>query len=374
MTNKQRLEFAANSYKEKLILPSDPLCPMWNRENFIFRKQAKWNYIDGCMIRAVLMLYERTGEQRLLDYARKFTCAYVAEDGTIPTMRREDYNLDNMGGGRNLISLYRHTGEERFRLAYEKLAECLLEQPRLICGSFWHKAIYPNQMWLDGAYMALPFLAEYGIITGQPGITEDVLSQLKNTRTIMLDEETGLYFHGYDETKSKIWADPVTGLSPEFWLRSMGWLCAGLADLCELLPESGLCREMLSGLLNGLSAHITGEGMLMQLPAHEELPGNYPETSGTLLFAYAAMKGARLGAADKELRTAGEKALLAVTDKYITFGADGVPVLRNICLMGGLGGAEDRDGSARYYLSEKIVENDAKGIAPYLMAYCETLR
>ena len=374
MTNKQRLEFAANSYKEKLILPSDPLCPMWNRENFIFRKQAKWNYIDGCMIRAVLMLYERTGEQRLLDYARKFTCAYVAEDGTIPTMRREDYNLDNMGGGRNLISLYRHTGEERFRLAYEKLAECLLEQPRLICGSFWHKAIYPNQMWLDGAYMALPFLAEYGLITGQPGITEDVLSQLKNTRTIMLDEETGLYFHGYDETKSKIWADPVTGLSPEFWLRSMGWLCAGLADLCELLPESELCREMLSGLLNGLSAHITDEGMLMQLPAHEELPGNYPETSGTLLFAYAAMKGARLGAADKELRTAGEKALLAVTDKYITFGADGVPVLRNICLMGGLGGAEDRDGSARYYLSEKIVENDAKGIAPYLMAYCETLR
>ena len=370
----QRLEFAANNYTENLILPSDPLCPMWNRENFIFRKQAKWNYIDGCMIRAVLMLHELTGDQRLLDYARKFTCAYVAEDGTIPTMRREDLNLDNMGGGRNLIRLYQLTGDERFRLAYEKLADCLLEQPRLICGSFWHKAIYPNQMWLDGAYMALPFLAEYGMISGSSHLEKDVLAQLKNTRTIMRDEDTGLYFHGYDETKSQIWADPVTGLSSEFWLRSMGWLCAGLADLCELIPESGLVREMLAGLLNSLAEHITAEGMLMQLPAREELPGNYPETSGTLLFAYAAMKAARLGAAPADLRETGRNALNAVADKFITFGANGIPVLRNICLMGGLGGAQERDGSARYYLSEKIVENDAKGIAPFLMAYCETLR
>ena len=371
MTISQRLKAAANGYIEALILPSDPLCPMWTRENFIFKKQAKWNYIDGCMIRAALMLYELGGDRRLLEHARRFVCAYVEEDGTIPTMRREDYNLDNMSGGRSLIGLYRLTGEERFRLAFEGLAKALSAQPRLGCGSFWHKAIYPYQLWLDGAYMALPFLAEYGLLTGKDELRGDVLSQLQNIRDLMRDPATGLYFHGYDETRSMLWADPESGLSAEFWLRAMGWLCAGLADLCELLPEEELPAEMLSGLLEALSEHITAEGMLMQLPAREDLPGNYPETSGTLLFAYSAMKAARLGAADERLGQIGAQALLTVTERYISLDEGRVPVLRNICLMGGLGGAQDRDGSAAYYLSEKIVENDAKGIAPFLMAYCE---
>ncbi|MBQ8123407.1 MAG: glycoside hydrolase family 88 protein [Ruminococcus sp.] len=374
MTNIQRLKLAANGYIETLILPSDPLCPMWNRENFIFKKQAKWNYIDGCMIRAVLMLYEQSGDRRLLDYAVRFTCAYVAEDGSIPTMRREDYNLDNIGGARNLMKLYELTGDMRFRLAFEGLADCLSAQPRLRCGSFWHKAIYPGQLWLDGAYMALPFLAEYGIFSHDDQLLSDVLGQLKNIRDLMRDPVSGLYFHGFDETRTMLWADPKTGLSQEFWLRSMGWLCAGLADLCQLLPEEELPGKMLSGLVKALSEHVTGEGMLMQLPAREDLAGNYTETSGTLLFAYAAMKAARLGAADTALGEIGARALLAVTEKFISFEEGQTPVLRNICLMGGLGGAQGRDGSAGYYLSEKIVENDAKGIAPFLMAACELSR
>ncbi|HOR21986.1 MAG TPA: glycoside hydrolase family 88 protein, partial [Ruminococcus sp.] len=191
MTNIQRLKLAANGYIETLILPSDPLCPMWNRENFIFKKQAKWNYIDGCMIRAVLMLYEQSGDRRLLDYAVRFTCAYVAEDGSIPTMRREDYNLDNIGGARNLMKLYELTGDKRFRLAFEGLADCLSAQPRLRCGSFWHKAIYPGQLWLDGAYMALPFLAEYGLFSHDDQLLSDVLGQLKNIRDLMRDPVSG---------------------------------------------------------------------------------------------------------------------------------------------------------------------------------------
>ena len=367
-----RLEKAVKLYIQKLILPSEPLCPLWNRENFIFRKKPKWNYIDSCMITAVLRLYEYSGDRNLLDFAVSFTSAYVDENGDIPTMNREDFNLDNINGGKNLLSLYRITGNERWLKAAQNLADALSQQPRLDCGSFWHKAIYQRQIWLDGSYMAFPFMAEFAGISGNTALIDDIRCQLRNIRNLMHDSESGLYYHGYDETKSINWADPETGLSHEFWLRSMGWLCAALADLCEILPDEKEISEMLAGLLDALSRHATPDGMLLQLPAHPELSGNYPETSGTLLFAYSALKAHRLGKAGEAVISAGEKALSAVTEKYLVVEEDDTPVLKNICLMAGLG--INRSGTAEYYLSEPVTENDAKGIAPLIMAYTELMK
>ncbi len=367
-----RLEKAVKLYIQKLILPSEPLCPLWNRENFIFRKKPKWNYIDSCMITAVLRLYEYSGDRNLLDFAVGFTSAYVDENGDIPTMNREDFNLDNINGGKNLLSLYRITGNERWLKAAQNLADALSQQPRLDCGSFWHKAIYQRQIWLDGSYMAFPFMADFAGISGNTALIDDIRCQLRNIRNLMHDSESDLYYHGYDETKSINWADPETGLSHEFWLRSMGWLCAALADLCEILPDEKEISEMLAGLLDALSRHATPDGMLLQLPAHPELSGNYPETSGTLLFAYSALKAHRLGKAGEALRSAGEKALSAVTEKYLVVEEDDTPVLKNICLMAGLG--INRSGTAEYYLSEPVTENDAKGIAPLIMAYTELMK
>ena len=367
-----RLEKAVKLYIQKLILPSEPLCPLWNRENFIFRKKPKWNYIDSCMITAVLRLYEYSGDRNLLDFAVSFTSAYVDENGDIPTMNREDFNLDNINGGKNLLSLYRISGNERWLKAAQNLADALYQQPRLDCGSFWHKAIYQRQIWLDGSYMAFPFMAEFAGISGNTVLIDDILDQLRNIRNFMYDSESGLYYHGYDETKSINWADPETGLSHEFWLRSMGWLCAALADLCEILPDEKEISEMLARLLDALSRYATPDGMLLQLPAHPELSGNYPETSGTLLFAYSALKAHRLGKAGESVRSAGEKALSAVTEKYLVVEEDDTPVLKNICLMAGLG--INRSGTAEYYLSEPVTENDAKGIAPLIMAYTELMK
>ncbi len=373
MKSIQHLEYTALKYIEKLILPSDTLCPMWNRENFIFRKKAKWNYIDSCMIRSLILLYENTNDSRLIDYVIKFTDTYVNENGSIPTMKSEDFNLDNINGGRNLIYLHRKTGIEKYRLAYEKIYSSQLEvQPRLYCGNYWHKDIYPYQLWLDGVYMALPFLAEYSSINSISDAHEDIINQLSNIQNIMKDEKTGLYYHGYDETRLMNWSDNETGLSSQFWLRSIGWLCAGLADLCELMPENRLCRTMLHDLVLSLEKHLLPDGMLMQLPARHDLEGNYPETSGTLLYAYSAMKSARLGINSLDSAKSGLRSLITITEKYIEFDND-MPILKNICLMGGLGGKQNRDGSAEYYLSERIVENDAKGIAPFLMAYNEFL-
>jgi len=361
----------AESYIKNLILPSEPFFPIWNRENYVFRKSAKWNYIDNCMIKAIIMLYELTGNNELLDYAVRFTNTYIS-DGSIPTMRIEDFNLDNINGGKNLIYLFRKTGDKRYRKALDKIYSQLEKQPRLENGNFWHKAIYPFQIWLDGIYMALPFMAEYAEISDTKPY-DDIYSQLENVRCLMCDTKTGLYFHGYDEKRSQCWANAETGLSAEFWLRSIGWFSAGLADLCETVPHNhrlyALCAEMLDELLKSLSAFSNSDGTFCQLPAKPNAVGNYTETSGTLLFAYSAVKSADMGISGNDVLNAGLRAFDSVTEKYIL--PDKIPILRNICLMAGLGGTDNRDGSEKYYLSERVVSNDAKGIAPYLMAYAE---
>ncbi|NLT09288.1 MAG: glycosyl hydrolase [Ruminococcus sp.] len=370
MSNYRQPEVIAEKYIRELILPSEPLSPLWNAENFIFHKKPKWNYIDNCMITALLMMYDKTGEKQLLDYAVRFIGTYVNEAGDIPTLSFADHNLDNINGGKNLLKLYKLTGERMYLSAAEKLVSGQLsQQPRLNCGNFWHKAIYPCQIWIDGIYMVLPFLAEYSLISGRSEMLEDVRMQLKNIRQLMRDPVTGLYHHGYDETRNMDWADKSTGLSRGLWLRSMGWMSAGLADLSEICSEEKLFSNMLAELLGALSCTALDDGMLLQLPVRPELAGNYPETSGTLLFAYSAMKSHRLGVCGEDMYRAGKKALETVCEKYITENGKGVPVLKNICLMAGLGAG--RDGSAEYYLSEKIVENDAKGIAPFLMACME---
>ncbi len=381
MINVQQIDNIAKAYLQKLILPSKPLAPLWNRENVLFAKKPKWNYIDSCIIKALIDLYSLTGDRELIDYAEGFTLAYVSENGDIPSMNPLDYNLDNINGGRNLIALYNITGRETYRLAYEKLYESqLANQPRLECGSFFHKAIYPHQVWIDGAYMALPFMAEYGIINSRSDIIADAVSQLECIRDIIRDPSTGLYYHGYDESRATLWSDNNTGLSRNFWLRSMGWLAAGLADLSELAyinHEEALydtASGMLCGLIDSLSEYITDEGMLCQLPDKPSLEGNYPETSGTLLAAYAMLKAYHIGFGSERNKADGMRLLSSCMDNYITYNADGTPVLHNICLVAGLGGVQNRNGSEAYYFSEPVVENDAKGIAPLLMAYAELKR
>lgn len=380
MMNIDYAERIAELYIEKTILASDPHSPLWNRENFIFSKPCRWNYIDNCMIKAVTMFFEITGDGRLIEYAEKFMDAYVEEDGTIPTMNPLDFNLDNVNGGKNLIYLHKVTGREKYRLAYEKIyTDLLSKQPRLACGSFFHKAIYPCQIWLDGVYMALPFMAEYAELHSDDAIADDVCLQLENIRRFMRDEKTGLYYHGYDETRSMVWADKNTGLSGEFWLRSMGWLGAALADLCEITENRSeklftISQSMLSGLLNALARCINEENMLMQLPARRDLKGNYSETSGTLLAAYSFLKAYRLRICGEKAKISGMELLSAVMENYIAINDSNTPILKNICLVAGLGGSLSRDGSAEYYLSEPITENDAKGIAPLLMAYTELKR
>ena len=369
-----------DEYIDYLMDHSDSEHPAWNLEMIRSGKCNKWNYIDGCMITGILELYEITGEARFLDFADRFLSGFVEEDGRIRTYDPEEYSLDNVNPGKNLFPLYDLTGKEKYRKAIELVRSQLSTMPRTPEGNFWHKLIYPNQVWLDGIYMALPFYMEYEKRFDAQKDCQDIYRQIANVEIRMRDSKTGLYYHGYDASRKMYWADPDTGCSPNFWLRAEGWFILGLVDVLEIMKdlpmqaESVHLQHMLLDLARALSKYQDPSGLWYQLIALPELEGNYLETSGTALISAALLKAVRLGFLPESFRDIGEKAFYGIVDHRLTKNADGTPCVTGICLVAGLGGEQHRDGSFAYYLSEPVVQNDAKGVGPLLLAYTEMLR
>ena len=369
-----------DEYIDYLMAHSDSAHPAWNLEMIRSWKSNKWNYIDGCMITGILELYEITGETRFFDFADRFLSGFVEEDGRIRTYDPAEYSLDNVNPAKNLFTLYDLTGKEKYRKALELVRSQLSTMPRTPEGNFWHKLIYPNQVWLDGIYMALPFYMEYEKRFDAQKDCEDICRQIANVEIRMRDPKTGLYYHGYDASRKMYWADPDTGCSPNFWLRAEGWFILGLVDVLEIMKdlpmqaESVHLQHMLLDLAKALSKYQDPSGLWYQLIALPELAGNYLETSGTALISAALLKAVRLGFLPESFRAVGEKAFYGIVDHRLTKNADGTPCVTGICLVGGLGGEQHRDGSAAYYLSEPVVQNDAKGGGPLRLAYTEMLR
>lgn len=369
-----------DEYIDYLMDHSDSEHPAWNLEMIRSGKCNKWNYIDGCMITGILELYEITGEARFLDFADRFISGFVEEDGRIRTYDPEEYSLDNVNPAKNLFTLYDLTGKEKYRKAIELVRSQLSTMPRTPEGNFWHKLIYPNQVWLDGIYMALPFYMEYEKRFDAQKDCEDICRQIANVEIRMRDPKTGLYYHGYDASRKMYWADPDTGCSPNFWLRAEGWFILGLVDVLEIMKdlpmqaESVHLQHMLLDLAKALSKYQDPSGLWYQLIALPELEGNYLETSGTALISAALLKAVRLGFLPESFRAVGEKAFYGIVDHRLTKNTDGTPCVTGICLVAGLGGEQHRDGSVAYYLSEPVVQNDAKGVGPLLLAYTEMLR
>ena len=367
-----------DAYILRLINESTPERTIWNIEKIRQGAPASWNYIDGCMITALMAIANITGDKRYFDFAENFISSFVSEDGTIRTFEPEKYTLDDVNEGRVLFELYEKTGKEKYRLAADKIRDMLLHQPRTYEYSYWHKLIYPNQVWLDGLYMAQPFMALYEKYFGDKDYT-DVVRQIETVRTRMFDEDKRLYYHGYDASKMAFWADKKTGLSRSFWLRAIGWFSVALADIVEILPEGeerdsvvSIFQEAMEGVAM-YQDHDTG--LYWQIVDQPGREGNYLETSGSSMLAYAMLKGARLGVLANEYAAKGQKTFNGIVDKYLSF-TDGELNLDGICLVAGLGPENNRrrDGSFEYYISEPIVKNDAKGVAPFILAYTEIKR
>lgn len=349
-----------------------------------FRKTDRnmWNYEDGCVLIGLRAMYQATGDNFYLNALRSFTDRYIEVDGNIRNYVAAEYNLDYIPAGCVLYTLYDKTCEPRYRKAIETLEEQLRHQPRTPCGSFWHKAIYPNQVWLDGLYMGLPFHANYAIRFGDESALDDIMLQFRNARKYLYDEKTGLYYHSWNETKDVFWADPKTGLSPNFWTRAIGWYLMALADIYGMIPDNrtdlidemaALWKEAIDGMLRWQEKD---SGLFYQLPALLNEKRNYLETSGSLMVAYSLLKGARLDVlTEPEYRAAGEKILVGIELRKFTV-HDGKVELHGICKGAGLGptGNLHRNGTVDYYLSEDVVHDEQKGVGVCMMAYAEYLQ
>lgn len=367
-----------NRYIDQLLEKSTPQAPVWNIEKLREGSKPSWNYMDGCMIKAILELYHITKNKSYLEFADSFIDYFVLEDGQIRSYSPDDYNIDNVNAGKTLFDLYQLTGKEKYRRAIDTVYSQIQNQPRTKAGNFWHKQIYPWQVWLDGLYMGQPFYMQYEVTYNDCKNCRDSVQQFLNVYELMRDTRNGLYYHAYDESRQMFWCDKVTGLSDNFWLRALGWFAMALIDTMEVMPErlaaekaqlNQIYRELIDSMLPYQDEET---GMWYQVVNRGGIRPNYLETSGSAIFAYAIMKSVRLGMLPESYFQYGLKAFEGICRTQLSE-KDGQLQLDGICLVAGLGNKEMREGTFDYYMREPIVKNEAKGVAPLILAYIETM-
>lgn len=367
-----------DKYIEKLINGSTPDKPLWNIEAIRQGKKPHWNYIDGCMMTSLLELYSFTKNEKYFNFVKNYVDHFVKEDGTIETYNRAKHTLDDICESRVLFDLYKLTGEEKYKKAIEYTYEHIKDQPRTYEGSFWHKDIYPNQVWLDGLFMANVFYMRYETEMNGCKNYSDIKKQFSLVREHMFNPEKHLYYHGYDASKSAFWADKETGLSKNFWLRANGWFIIALVDILGYMNEGvyedyDFYKKLLKEAVDGLLIYQDKESkMFYQVVDQGNREGNYLETSGSSMIAFAILKGVRLHVLPDKYEQIGLDIFNGVCNKYVSE-KNGDLNVGGICLVAGLGPEDNtrRDGTYEYYISEPVVENDAKGIGPLILAYTE---
>ncbi|NID11227.1 glycoside hydrolase family 88 protein [Fibrivirga algicola] len=346
-------------------------------------KDARWEYEMGVILQATEQVWYRTADDRYFKYIQKNMDRYVSADGDIRTYKKSNYNIDYITPGRSLLLLAQQTlpAKEKYKKAADLLRQQLAEHPRTKEGGFWHKKIYPNQMWLDGLYMAEPFYAEYTRLYGPAAGTadrdfNDIVNQFVWMEAHARDPKTGLLYHGWDESREQKWANKETGQSPNFWSRAMGWYAMALVDVLDHMPTTYPRRAELIAILNRTMPAIVkfqdpSSGCWYQVTNRLGDKGNYLEASGTGMFVYAIAKGVRMGYLPASMMAAARKGYDGMLKNFISTDEKGMVHLEKTVLVSGLGGTPYRDGSYDYYLSEKLRQDDLKGVGPFIMASVE---
>lgn len=332
-----------------------------------------WNYQYGVVLTGIEQVWKSTGKQEYFDFIRSSIDYFIADDGTIRTYDMEDYNIDNINTGKLLLMLYNETNDEKYRMAADTLREQLRHHPRTSEGGFWHKKRYPWQMWLDGLYMGEPFYARYAVDFDEPEALNDVVRQFVLMDEHSYDAETGLFYHGWDESRDQAWADEETGRSPHFWGRAMGWYGMALVDVLDYIPEGHQGRDSILAILDRFAAGVakyqdTETGLWFQVMDRPRGEGNYPEASASCMFVYTLAKGVRKGYLSDEYMETVNSGYKHILDRFISQAEDGLINLEGTVSVSGLGGDPYRDGSYEYYLSEPVVTNDPKGIGAFILA------
>ena len=338
---------------------------------------AKWDYAPAVFALALCRLGERTGNPDYGRFAERAVGSFVAPDGEIRTYRVEEFSLDQVNPGKVVLALAERTGEERYRRAAERLRRQLAAQPRTQDGGFWHKQRYPRQMWLDGVYMASPFLAQYGRIFHEGAAFDEAVRQIRLAGLHTRDPASGLFFHGWDESRSQPWADRRTGTSPCFWTRALGWYGMAMVDVLDFLPEDHPGRGEVIARLNEwargmLHCQDPATGEWYQVTDQGRRAGNYLEASGSAMAVYTLAKGVNRGYLPRSLAPAAVRGYEGLVRQFVRREKDGSANLTRVCQVAGLG--YGRDGSFAYYLGEPIVDNDYKGVGPFILAGIEAGR
>ena len=349
-------------------------------------RSARWDYAPSVLALGLVRLGEETRNDAYISYGTRMVASHVNADGTIKGYKAEDYNIDNIPPGKVLLAaLARGEKNDAYTRAVQNLRDQMKTHPRTSEGGFWHKKRYPHQMWLDGLYMASPFLAQYGGLFNEPAIFDEVAKQIIVMDRHSYDAATGLYWHAWDESHSQSWADPKTGFSPNFWSRAIGWYGMAIVDSLDYLPVS---QPEIDEIVNILKRVADGmvqwqdpkTGVWWQVTNLGTKEGNYLESSGSAMFVYTLAKGVNKGYLPRE------KYLPAILKGYaglvltlLKTDPSGAVRLTSVCQGAGLGylmadGKTPRDGSFKYYISEPVVDNDPKGTGPFILAGIEVAK
>ena len=340
------------------------------------RRTPKFEYdILGVQILAVEELARVSPEDRYKDVAEQVTGSFVSDEGDIRQYDIKHYNIDSVMPGVVLLNLYQQTHEEKYKKAADLLRKQLKQHPRTSAGAFWHKKTYPNQVWLDGVYMGMPFLAEYSSMFENGASLEEVVNEFKIVRDKLRDPATGLYYHAWDESRKMAWADKDTGRSGLYWGRGLGWLAMALVDVLDYIPEDDPeLRQPLLNMVSELAEALKkyqdpATGTWYQILDQPERIGNYRESTASAMFTYFYAKAINKGYLPEHYKPIAQKAYEGLVKEFITVHKDGLISMTNQCLVAGLGFG--RDGSYAYYMSEPITENDPKGNGPFILAGVE---
>ncbi len=357
---------------------------------------GEWGYEEGVLLDGMAAEWHSTADGEDFKYIKAAVDKYVTADGTINGYKADGHTLDDIELGRAVLLVYRVTQKANYYKAAKFLHDQLELQPRTASGAYWHKQIYPNQVWLDGAYMAEPFRAAYAATFQQPGEFDDIAKQLLLMDEHMRDPQTGLMKHGWDESKQMAWADKTTGLSPEVWARAMGWYAMALVDVLDWFPKDHPQRARLVAVLeqtlkdvvqyqdisSGLwwqvmdqgpdvVGTIGANGKMHSTQRHPAKEGNYVEASASAMFVYSIAKSVRMGYLPLVYEKDARRGWDGIQKQFVTTGADGLMVLNGTVKVGGLGGTPYRSGTFEYYAGEKTGANDSKGIGAFLLAGSE---
>ena len=341
-----------------------------------FNPKPTWNYTQGLIALSMIQVWKTNGNEVYYNYAKTYADKLIDSTGFITGYKAADYNIDCVNSGKFLFDLYEKTKDKRYLKAIQLMRDQLKTQPRTSEGGFWHKKRYTNQMWLDGLYMGAPFYAQYAAAFNEPAIFDDVVNQFVTIHKHTYNPEVGLNYHGWDESKTQKWADPVTGCSPNFWGRAMGWYTVALVDVLDFIPQNHIGRakilEILKQVVAGVKKYQDPKtGLWYQVLDQGTREGNYLEATASSMFTYALLKATRKGYISNDYKATAIKAYNGILENLIKDNCDGTISLTKCCSVAGLGGNPYRDGSYEYYIKEPIRDNDPKGVGPFIMASLE---